>query len=339
MDKAKTTRYYAVAVDRTPGIYTDRALAQASPSGFKGAKHKRSNTRAEAEKCLRTYGSSSMKISHEDKNEKENAEDGSSMSSSNNSVDVPDMTPPPFMLSVYESSQREPDVQAFSASTYGVKFENSPASFAATANDDPPPPSAQPPSPVQPPPSSFFAQFPDFIPNDSTHFDDEFGRCMSSQGVAPRTTEYRRQRTMAIRHEIKFHYSSQQPSHDSSLSQVEREQAHRLQIYQNMCRAVGLPVHATESACVAALRTVLVNIVDYIDAMRMRRPVEIWTDFAAFRDYTLDDDKRFDSREAKADGGFLAVLLRRLRESRGGARKRKRNSVTEERVVKRERRS
>ncbi|KAI6081783.1 hypothetical protein F4821DRAFT_18016 [Hypoxylon rubiginosum] len=190
---------------------------------------------------------------------------------------------------------------------------------------------------MQPPPSSFFARFQNFIPNNSTPFDDEFGRCMSSQGIAPRTAKYRRQRTRAIRHEIKLHYSSQQPANDISLSQAERKQAQRLEVYQNMCRAVRLPAHATEKACVTALREVLVNIVDYIDAIRMERPVEVWTDFAAFRKYTLSDDKRFDSHEARADGGFLAVLLRRLRSPRDGRRKRKRENETGTGRVKRER--
>lgn len=160
---------------------------------------------------------------------------------------------------------------------------------------------------------------------------------MSSQGIAPRTAEYKPLRTQAVVHELQFHYASQEPFYDVSLSQVDREQANRLQVYQNMCRAVGLPVHTTESACVAALRTVLVNIVDYIDAARMRRPVKVWTDFDAFRDYTLRDDKRFDLQEAKANGGFLAAFLQKLRGSRSKGRKRRRESASEEFVIKRER--
>ncbi|KAI0172212.1 hypothetical protein GGR52DRAFT_591913 [Hypoxylon sp. FL1284] len=239
--QAKATRYYAVAVGRTPEINTDSALALASHSGYKGAKCKRFNTRAEAEAHMRMHHSGNVNASFpEDRREERDAEDG------------------------------------------GL-FQN-------------------------------------FTPNDSIPFDDEFGRCMSSQGIVPRTAECRRQRTRAIRHEIKFHYSSQQPVHDVLLSQVDREQAQRLQ-----------------NACVAALKGVLVNIVNYIDAIRMERPVEVWTDFAVFREYTLNDDKRFDSHEARADGGFLAVLLRRLRGPRDGRRKRKQESETGTGRVKRER--
>ncbi|KAI6083170.1 hypothetical protein F4821DRAFT_245325 [Hypoxylon rubiginosum] len=247
-----------------------------------------------------------------------------------NSADVPAIPNRSFMLSVYQATQREEQESESS-------IRASPACSIKREDEDPPVPSAQPSSPMKPPPSSFFAQFKDFTPNDSTPFDDEFGRCMSSQGIAPRTAEYKRQRTRAIRHEIKFHYSSQQPVHDVLLSEVDRERAQRLQVYQNMCRAVGLPVHSSKRACVTALKGVLVNIVDYIDAMRLKRPIEVWTDFAAFRDYTLSDEKRFDCDEAKADGGFLAALLQRLMGPRDGRRKRKRASETGTGQVKRER--
>ncbi|KAI2602622.1 hypothetical protein GGR54DRAFT_644810 [Hypoxylon sp. NC1633] len=124
----------------------------------------------------------------------------------------------------------------------------------------------------------------------------------------PGAAKCKQQRTKAIRHEIK-----------------------------NICHAVSLPVYPAESACVAALKKVLVNIVDYIGAMRMKRPVGVWTDFAAFQDYTLRDDKRFDSYEAKADGGFLAVLLRRLRGSHSGRGKWKQVGEAGAGRVKRER--
>ncbi|KAI1086058.1 hypothetical protein F5B19DRAFT_200458 [Rostrohypoxylon terebratum] len=339
-NQAKATRYYAVAVGWTPGIYMDSALALASHLGYKGAKCKRFNTCAEAEVYMRMHNSSNVNASsYEDRMEEKEAEDGGLVRNrDSNSIDIPTMPTRSFMLSVYQatqSEQREPNIQA--SSGYGIKREDSPISFVVAANGDLPAPWAQPPSPVQPPPSSFFTQFQDFTPNNSIPFDDEFNRCMSSQGIAPRTAEYRRQRTRAIRHEIKFHYSSQQPANDVSLSQIDREQAQRLQVYQNMCRAVRLPVHSTENACVVALKEVLVNIVDYVDAIRMERPVEVWTDFAAFRKYTLSDDKRFDSHEARADGGFLAVLLRRLRCPRDGRRKRKRESEMGTDRVKRER--
>lgn len=185
---------------------------------------------------------------------------------------------------------------------------------------------SDPPPSAQPPPSSFFAHSQDFEPDQSAPFENEFSRYMSSQGVAPHTAEYTRQRTKAIIDEIKFHYSSQQESYNVSLSQIERDKAQRLHIYQGMCRAVHLPVCTTEKECTRTLRTVLVNIVDYIDNARTGQPIKVWTSFSAFRNYTLRDGQRIDPREAKADGGFLAVLLRKLvgRNTPAGSHRRQR---------------
>ncbi|KAI6080513.1 hypothetical protein F4821DRAFT_251366 [Hypoxylon rubiginosum] len=62
-NQAKATRYYAVAVGWTPGIYTDSALALASHMGYKGAKCKRFNTCAEAEVYMRMHNSGNVNIS------------------------------------------------------------------------------------------------------------------------------------------------------------------------------------------------------------------------------------------------------------------------------------
>lgn len=131
---------------------------------------------------------------------------------------------------------------------------------------------------------------------------------MASQGIAPRTAEYTRQRTRAIRQELTLHYL--QPSQDALLSRAENKRAYRLHIYQNTCGAVHLPAYAMKRACLEALRSVLVTIVDYIDAARIGQPVKVQSDFAAFKHYTRKDrTKRMDPREAKVDGRFLAALL------------------------------
>lgn len=49
-------RYYAVAIGRTPGVYTSWPQAQEAVIGWKGPKYKRFNTRAEAEAFVRTFG-------------------------------------------------------------------------------------------------------------------------------------------------------------------------------------------------------------------------------------------------------------------------------------------
>ncbi|KAK6948853.1 hypothetical protein Daesc_008924 [Daldinia eschscholtzii] len=167
---------------------------------------------------------------------------------------------------------------------------------------------------------SYFDQFPDFAPNNSASFDDEFSRFASSQGLQSGSQEYRRQRTKAIRDELKFHYSSQPvdladiPPAIPELAEGSLEESEKLDIYQNMCREIGVNPQDTIAACRRELKGVLVNIVDYIDARRVGKKVKIWawSDFHSFSMYSLQDDKRMDIREAKADGGFLSALLQRI---------------------------
>ncbi|KAI0105988.1 Caulimovirus viroplasmin-domain-containing protein [Daldinia grandis] len=174
----------------------------------------------------------------------------------------------------------------------------------------PPPPASQ----------SYFDQFPHFVPDNNASFDDEFGRLASSQGLASGSQEYRRQRTKAISNELKYHYSSQPVDAAGGLQAIPEaaekspDEKARLDIYQNMCREIGVSPQDTIAGCRRALKGVLVNIVDYIDARRLGRTVKIWAwdDFRRFSAYSLGDDKRIDRREAKANGGFLASLLQRI---------------------------
>lgn len=364
--KKSGTRYYAVAAGYAPGIYTDYTDAQAAHSGFKGSKHQSFDSRAEAEAYLRLYssndsgsgsGSGDTNPSLEDGNEDiEDDDDGSSTSSwsdgddDDGTIKVEDVAPGSFMLSVYESTQREQQ-QASLIDLTGDSDDDDDDDSRDRHHPLLPPSSAQPqyaPSSAQQqqqqqrPPPSYFDQFDNFKPDASASFDDEFARCMSSQAIAPRTAEYRLQRTRAIAQEIKFHYSqddyNQDDNYDNdndiSLTQVEREEkekrkrAHRLKMYQNLCRATRLPIYASLRECEDALRGVLVNIVDYIDAARAgdNPCVEVWDDFDAFREYTLggDGSKCIDIREAKRiDGGFLTVLLRNFRRGGGGGDKRR----------------
>ncbi|KAI1464417.1 Caulimovirus viroplasmin-domain-containing protein [Daldinia caldariorum] len=198
------------------------------------------------------------------------------------------------------------------------KPDNNPASLGGTtgvvsfkvedAVESMPPPASQ----------SYFDQFPDFAPDSSAPFDDEFSRFASSQGLESGSQEYRRERTKAIRDELKFHYSSQDAT--GVLQTIPEfpkrslDDSEKLDIYQNMCREIGVNPQDTIAACRRELKGVLVNIVDYIDARRIGKPVKIWdwSDFHSFCIYSLQDDKRMDIREAKADGGFLSALLQKI---------------------------
>ncbi len=178
-----------------------------------------------------------------------------------------------------------------------------------------------------PPPSSqsHFAQFENFAPNDGASFDNEFDRLASSQNWIPGSQQYTRERTIAMRQELKLHYFSQQ-SQDGNNSETDAEFTEEdleLKGYQNLCREVGIPSNDSIAECKRDLKNTLVNIVDLIDARRMGKKVEVWNDFGAFRDYTLQDEHRIDAREAKKDGGFLASLLQRLRLPGSQRRRRK----------------
>lgn len=193
-------------------------------------------------------------------------------------------------------------------------FENSPDAVSVKVEDA---------SALMPPPASqsYFDQFLHFTPNASASFEDEFNRLASSQGFVSGSQEFRRERTKAIRDELKYHYSSQ-PNDTSETAQAIPQlgkdgltDQEKLDIYQSMCREIGVDQRSTIHECRRELKKVLVNVVDYVDARRIPgKKIEIWDwdDFEKFRKYSLQDDKRIDIDEAKADGGFLSALLQKL---------------------------
>ena len=127
-----------------------------------------------------------------------------------------------------------------------------------------------------------------------------------------------------MRQELKLHYFSQSQDDGNGETDAEfTEEDLELKGYQVLCREVGIPSNDSIAECRRDLKNTLVNIVDLIDARRMGKKVEVWDDFGAFRDYTLQDEHRIDQREAKKDGGFLASLLQRLRLPGSQRRRRK----------------
>ena len=309
-DTGNRSRFYAVAVGRTPGIFTIYGEARASHEGFRGAKHRAFDSREEAEEYMNLHDVDlftvpSLSTEVGTRNEEvigsdQESEISDNDSNDNSSIEALTATPPTpgsFMMSVYESTQREKN------ELYGLTSR--------VEGYDVAPSSAQsPPSSMRPPPSSYFAGIDNFEPDNTASFDDEFKRYISSQDIKPKPVEYRKLRTKAISHELKMHCSPQTTLLEDELPVSEESEAEfRLNTYQNMCRAIGLPVYETEDECTSALREPLVNIVDFIDAARENRPVKVWTDWEAFRKYTLKWDKRIDLEAAKEDG-FVDKLLR-----------------------------
>ncbi|PNP37331.1 hypothetical protein TGAMA5MH_10772 [Trichoderma gamsii] len=186
--------------------------------------------------------------------------------------------------------------------------------------------------PNLPPPSqSHFAQFEDFTPDDDASFDDEFARLASSQNWIPGSQLYTRERTIAMRQELKLHYFSQSQPLDGTDEELTEEE--KLKGYQNLCQEVRIPPSESIAECKKHLKNTLVNIVDLIDARRTRKEVKVWHDFEAFRDYTLQDGHRINMEEAKKGEGYLASLLQHLRGSRWRRRRGGRRDDLSSRVL------
>lgn len=184
-----------------------------------------------------------------------------------------------------------------------------------------------------PPPSqSHFAKFQNFRPNDDASFDNEFGRLAASQEWIPGSQEFKVERTIAMREEVKHHYFSQPPplvaikeepgeeGGEDPAAELSQEEIN-LKGHQGLCLEIGIIPADTVDECKKELKATFVNIVDLIDARRTGKQVKIWDDFEAFGRYTLDGHS-IDPNEAKK-GGILDSLLQRIR-GIPGLRRRKR---------------
>jgi hypothetical protein len=161
---------------------------------------------------------------------------------------------------------------------------------------------------------SHFGKFENFVPHYDASFDDEFSRLASSQDWIPGSQQYTRERTIAMREELKRHFFTQSQPLDGISEEL--TEPDKLMGFQSLCIEVGIPASESIAECREKLKSTLVNIVDLIDARRVGKKVKIWHDFEDFRRYTLRDGYRIDVNEAKKDGGYLTCLLQRLRDPR-----------------------
>lgn len=172
----------------------------------------------------------------------------------------------------------------------------------------------------------------DFQPDQKASFSDEWARLSQSQGWARGSWQYQKQRAAALRNEIQTHFFASQSTqlpvvkdeeragapgiikeeHEdagleavSEFNQQRHEAALELVGFQSMCRAVGKNPGETKAQCEKILKSTLVNIVDLLDARRLGRDTTglPWTDFAAFKAYTLAPyhDKTIPCKEAQKD--------------------------------------
>ncbi|TQW05151.1 hypothetical protein IF2G_07088 [Cordyceps javanica] len=138
---------------------------------------------------------------------------------------------------------------------------------------------------IPPSSQSHFAKFEKFTPDDAAPFEDEFARLAASQEWVPGSQQYTKERTIAMRAELKSHFFSapqQNPGDILTEDQI-------LNGYQDLCEEVDLPRYDTTKECQRELKKTLVNIVDLIDTRRteVKKKVKVWQDFEAFRAYTL----------------------------------------------------
>ncbi|KUI56416.1 Ribonuclease H [Cytospora mali] len=172
-----------------------------------------------------------------------------------------------------------------------------------------------------------------FTPDRSAPFSDEFARLSSSQGWEPGTKRYDRERARALHNELRTHYFTSSVSavegeegggetaeplvtvkkeeEDGEALVTTREQLTELQGFQDLCRAVRKEPADTVRGCERILKDTLVNIIDLIDARRTGAKIEVWSDFKAFRRYTLQDNKRIPVAAARPKP-LLACFLQKL---------------------------
>lgn len=186
-----------------------------------------------------------------------------------------------------------------------------------------------------------FSQFTSqaFEPDNTASFGDEWARLSQSQGWTRGTKHYSEQRACALRNELQTHFfasssrvlpaiKNEESEGENADVQPLAESDHQLHVaavqlhgFQAMCKAVGKPPGDTVEKCKGILKQTLVNIVDLIDAHRTggKRAVRLWTDFEAFKAYTLNSsggDRTIPVELAKRDP-LLRCFLQNFRAPRG----------------------
>ncbi|KAL7924579.1 hypothetical protein ACQKWADRAFT_271065 [Trichoderma austrokoningii] len=92
----------------------------------------------------------------------------------------------------------------------------------------------------------------------------------------------------------------------------------KLDILQTLCEKIGIsPIPGTITSCKKAIKTVHVNIYDFIDSEQTGEPVRTFDSLNQFRAYTKKNGKVFPKEDAK-DNALLRFLLRPVFSGRRG---------------------
>ncbi|KAH7391715.1 hypothetical protein BKA66DRAFT_607275 [Pyrenochaeta sp. MPI-SDFR-AT-0127] len=162
-----------------------------------------------------------------------------------------------------------------------------------------------------------FKQQLNFVPQPTASFNDEFKRFASTQEWESKD-HLRKAKIDAIRDELIHHclpggITIDQEDEEEGIILTEGQ---TLQIYQEMCRLAGKPVHNDIDSCILELkRRPFVNILDFIDTFRTGERVHTFNDWDKFVKYTFDG-RIIDVKYAK-ENEFLAPLLQNLRKGPG----------------------
>jgi hypothetical protein len=154
-----------------------------------------------------------------------------------------------------------------------------------------------------------------YEPKSSTGFKEEFRNFANSQAWGDDRTQRSKAMVKAIREELIYHYLPEGVAHDQvddRTGNISLETSQKLKIYQAMCKQARKEEHNTIHQCTAELkRAPYVNIIDFIDAVRTCRPVNIFHDWEEFLEFTKSG--RTIPQQYAHQSEFLVPLLQKLR--------------------------
>ncbi|KAI9835323.1 MAG: hypothetical protein M1819_002467 [Sarea resinae] len=143
--------------------------------------------------------------------------------------------------------------------------------------------------------ASFFETFAKFEPDPTASLEDEFKRLALQRNWVPGKKAFRKNRALCYSAEFATHYGSD---------------ASKLETWQGLCREVQIKeIPASIKKCKKVLKSVNVNLVDLVNCRRTGAPVQLFPSRTALREYSMENDKIFPRKAAKADGFIKALLI------------------------------
>ncbi|KAK4979593.1 hypothetical protein LTR66_010429 [Elasticomyces elasticus] len=150
-------------------------------------------------------------------------------------------------------------------------------------------------------PTSLFDQHPTFTPHPTAPLSQEFARLAQHMGWRKGSHEWRANKRRAYLQEFARHWG---------------EDASRLDVWRRLCADVGVVEGeaglGSVTKCKKALKTVHVNLVELVDAIRVGRRVRRFRNVAELKAYTNAGKNRVFPRDVAKEDGFVNVLLRVL---------------------------